>query len=164
MAIPKRTPSKKKPYINHQGFLNTPKAPRQKVAHVKQSEQQQEADHDKNLPKRSMNGSKKSIPPQKGQKKYPKPVAMARSKVKKAGPTSPDSTVLYQKEMDDDQKPDNREVHSELPEDGEKSSTLPQQEILKPVPDGPTTEKRLTESSAATQARTNNQVILANIA
>lgn len=170
MAIPKRTPAKKKPYINHQGFLNTPKAPRQKVAHVKQSEQQQEADHDKNLPKRSMNGSKKSIPPQKGQKKYPKPVAMARSKVKKAGPTSPDSTVLYQKEMDDDQKPDNREVHSELPkdttsaQDGEKSSTLPQQEIRKIVPDGHTTEKRLTESSAAQQVRTNNQVILANIA
>jgi len=170
MAIPKRTPAKKKPYINHQGFQNTPKAPHQKITHVKQSEQQQEPDHDKNLPKRSINGRKKSIPLQKGQKKYSKPVTMARSKVTKASSSSPDSTILYQKEMDDDQKPDNREVHSELPEDttsaqvGEKSSTLSQQEIRKRVPDGHTTEKQLTESSAAPQARTNNQVILANIA
>lgn len=170
MAIPKRTPAKKKPYINHQGFLNTPKAPRQKVAHVKQSEQQQDTEHDKNFPKRSINGRKKSIPPQKGQKKYSKPVTMARSKVTKASSPSPTPTVFYQKERDDDQKPDNLEVHSELLEDttsaqvGEKSSTLSQQEIRKPVPDGHTTEKRLTESSAATQGRTNYQVILANIA
>ncbi|GIO08754.1 hypothetical protein J31TS6_47820 [Brevibacillus reuszeri] len=170
MAIPKRTSANKKPYINHQGFQNTPKAPRQKVAHVKQSEQQQDTEHDKNFPKRSINGRKKSIPPQKWQKKYSKPVTMARSKVTKASSLSPAPTVFYQKEKNDDQKPDNLEVHSELLEDttsaqvGEKSSTLSQQEIRKPVPDGHTTEKRLTESSAATQARTNYQVILANIA
>ncbi|MFP3391740.1 hypothetical protein [Brevibacillus sp. SIMBA_040] len=170
MAIPKRTPAKKKPYINHQGFQNTPKAPHQKITHVKQSEQQQEPDHDKNLPKRSINGRKKSIPLQKGQKKYSKPVTMARSKVTKASSPSLAPTVFYQKEVDDDQKPDNREVHLKLPEDttstqdGDQSSTFPQQEIRKSIPDGHTTEKRLTESSAAPQARTNNQVILANIA
>ncbi|GED71848.1 hypothetical protein BRE01_55500 [Brevibacillus reuszeri] len=167
MAIQKRTPSKKKPYINHQGFQNIPITPGKKVAYFKQPVKQREVDDSPRQPFDPL--SKKN----RQQSKHPSRDGWRKSQAQKEKKTS----SIYPIAKYSLAEPDFVEGQKG------KSETLPEQNEHLPSAEGaesvavetepakqataPVTMKQeapMLQSKSFVQTKSNNQVILANVA